>query len=143
MGRSVIVLVDDSEHDRDFFHAAWATITDHPVLTFEDGTDFLAAVADGLRPRLVFLDVHMSGLGGEGVLEALLHRRKKSTDDVGHLDGLGFPVVVLTSDVNPAKATRMTVELGAATYIVKPSSLDDLERILTELHDAIVVRSVT
>ena len=81
-----------------------------------DGRQALAAVGEK-RPDIVFLDVSMPGLSGLDVLDAI----KK-------LDA-GIDVIMVTADVDDESARR-ALAAGAFDYIVKPFTLDYLEKVL-------------
>ena len=81
-----------------------------------DGHQALAAAGEK-RPDIVFLDVSMPGLSGLDVLDAI----KK-------LDA-GIDVIMVTADVDDETAKR-ALGAGAFDYIVKPFTLEYLEKVL-------------
>ncbi|HEU4628463.1 MAG TPA: HD domain-containing phosphohydrolase [Gemmatimonadaceae bacterium] len=69
-----------------------------------------------VAPDLVLLDLHMPGVDGFAVLEALRHAA--AGDDY-------VPVVVLTGD-GAVEAKRRALALGATDFIAKPFDLDEI-----------------
>ena len=83
------------------------------VLLAHDGQAALACIREE-RPHLVFLDLHMPGLGGLDVLkEALL------------LDET-IKIIVITA-VEDEQTLKQVKALGAADYVMKPFSLEYLQ----------------
>jgi CheY-like chemotaxis protein len=73
-------------------------------------------------PDLVLLDINMPGLSGLEVLAYL--RREPRLHRV--------PVVVITADEQP-ETRQQALQAGAQGFLVKPITLDDLERELQRL----------
>jgi len=78
----------------------------YPVALFEDGVSLLAAQARQAF-GCVLLDLHMPGMNGFSVLQALGARP-------GHP-----PVIVITGQDKPGNEARVTA-LGASAYLTKP-----------------------
>jgi len=75
------------------------------------------------RPDVIFLDLHLPGLDGLDVC-----RRIKSSPELG-----GTQVIALTSvEEGPANYSRI-YEQGAAAYLRKPFTPDDLRRVLAKV----------
>ena len=70
---------------------------------------------------IIFLDINMPGLDGFEVLAFL--RREPDLREV--------PVVVVTSDDQPETARRVR-ETGALKMMLKPASVEGLEKVLTQ-----------
>lgn len=113
------ILVADDDPDDLFFAVRLLrkTGTSNPVITFDDGTgvvDYLSRAwltppADrSLLPRLLFLDLKMTGLGGFAFLEWLQDHRARAPLNVVVLSGSDEP-----EDVERAK------KLGAKRYLAK------------------------
>lgn len=81
-----------------------------------DGHQALAAVRDK-RPDVVFLDVSMPGLSGLDVLDAI----KKHDESID--------VIMVTADSDD-ETGRRALSSGAFDYIMKPFTLDYLEKVL-------------
>lgn len=132
-----ILVADDDPDDRFFIRRLIAkTGTDHPVRTFDDGTEvvnFLGAIAAAgpdvrkRAPRLLFLDLKMTGLGGFGFLQWL--REQKSA--------LPMTVVVLSNSAEPADVAQ-AMALGAHRYLVKYPSVQTFSTIIRSVYPAAV-----
>lgn len=118
-----VLVVDDSDEDAaltlDTLRSVAPEVT---VLRLIDGkqalhficaTDGFASRPDGL-PKLVLLDLHMPGMDGIAVLQALRARP----------DTRRLPVVLWTSGSN-ALFIEQGLQAGASAYHVKPTRLDD------------------
>lgn len=91
------------------------------VILFPDGDSFLAEYSR--RPlAAVLLDLHMPGLDGFAILEALAGRPSR------------LPVIVITGHDESGTAARVAA-LGAAAYLLKPVDerplLEALRRVLS------------
>ena len=95
----------------------------HEVAAAADGGEALAALAAGLRPDLVLLDLSMPGLDGWEVL-----RRLKSHVDP-HI--AGAPVVVMTGRSSELDRIRGGIE-GAVRYLTKPVEMGALSQVVAE-----------
>lgn len=89
------------------------------VATFPSGEALLAAVA-ARPPDDVLLDLHLPGLRGPDLVAALAER--------------GIAVVVMTGLDRPG-SREACLGAGAAAYVTKPVSLDDLVRLLGPVPD--------
>ena len=134
-----ILVVDDSEEDALLTLDALRSVApDVAVLRLIDGeqalhficaTDGYAGRPPGL-PKLVLLDLHMPGMDGFAVLQAL--RARPDTRDL--------PVVLWSSSSNQL-LVEQGLEAGASAYHVKPAALDayraEINTIVQRwLHDA-------
>lgn len=84
------------------------------VATASDGVDGLEQ-AFSLRPSLILLDLLLPKLDGHMVLRALRHDERTSS----------IPVVVLSAVADPTEREN-ALEEGAADYLVKPFTPQDL-----------------
>ena len=73
----------------------------------------------GFTPQFVCLDINMPGVDGIEVLSFL--RREPRLENV--------PVIVITSDDQP-ETRKKVMKLGANSMIIKPATIDALERAL-------------
>lgn len=134
-----ILVVEDSEEDALLTLGALRNAApDVAVLRLVDGeqalhficaTDGYAGRPAGL-PKLVLLDLHMPGMDGIAVLQALRARP----------DTQGLPVVLWSSSDNQL-LIEQGLEAGASAYHVKPTALDayraEIDTIVQRwLHDA-------
>jgi len=82
------------------------------VEEYERGEDFLAALYSH-SPDCLLLDLHMPGINGFDVLEAVRSRQ------------ISLPVIVVTAHDEPGTAERVRA-LGACAYLKKPVDRDAL-----------------
>ncbi|CAA9276954.1 MAG: hypothetical protein AVDCRST_MAG76-3740 [uncultured Acidimicrobiales bacterium] len=99
----------------------------HEVEVAADGAAALAAVADGLRPDLVMLDLTMPGVDGLEVL-----RRLKADPDP---DIAATPVVLLTGRSGELDRIRGGIE-GALSHLTKPVAMAALTQVVTDSLEA-------
>ena len=111
-----ILLVDDDIDDQHFFCEALGTL--HPSVKCEIANDGVEAMQMLEHPPLydlIFLDLNMPRMGG---FECL--KRLKSDDHFKEI-----PVVVISTS-NRKHDIEKSLELGAATYVNKPPTYDEL-----------------
>ncbi len=75
-----------------------------------------------MLPDLVLLDINMPGLSG---LEVLAYLRREPRLH-------GVPVVIITADEQP-ETRQQALQAGAQGFLLKPITLDNLERELQRL----------
>ena len=130
---SPILVADDDADDRYFIRRFISkTGTPNPVKVFDDGSEvvnYLGAIAAAgpevrrRAPRLLFLDLKMTGLGGFGFLEWV--RQQKSA--------LPMTIVVLSNSAEPEDMAR-AMELGAHRYLVKYPSIHTFSTIIRSVY---------
>lgn len=118
-----ILLVEDREEDAELAMMAlkknnlvntikWVEDGQQAIdFLFPNGTD---GEDDGLRPKLVLLDLKMPRIGGIEVLRAIRNNKKTKT----------MPVVVLTTSKEERDVVE-AYELGVNSYILKPVDFDN------------------
>ena len=105
-----ILLVEDDPADAELtLHALARSGIDPVVEHAPDGEAALSALGDGVRPRLVLLDLKLPGMTGLELLQAL-----RADARTRHL-----PVVVFTSSAEPRDLSG-SYGLGANGYAQKP-----------------------
>lgn len=114
-------MVDDDEDDQ---FLVSQVLTQHTpgssVQMLSDGEELLAALTQTKPlPDLVLLDLNMPRMGG---LEALKHIREDRAYD-------GMPIVILTTSDSDADRQQARA-LRATDYLVKPGTLDDMNRLI-------------
>ena len=124
-----ILLVEDSEAD---IEMTLRSLNEYNVCNAiqvaRDGREALDMLfagrdgAEGIRPRVVFLDLKLPKVSGHEVL-----RRMKSDEKTREI-----PVVVMTSSGQQADIDRC-YEMGANSYVVKPIGFQDFSRVVKEL----------
>lgn len=108
-----ILIVDDDAYLRDGL-AEWLSMEGYTVLTAIDGADGLR-MASTHAPDLVICDVVMPGMDGLNMLAAFGQQPA--------LDAI--PVILLSADVK-IDNIRRAMQLGAADYLLKPFTCEDL-----------------
>lgn len=120
MGNECILLVEDDDNDVIFLRRALSAAgINNPLEVVHDGQTALAYLRGEGKysdrdhyplPGLVFLDLNLPLTNGHEVLESL------QADP----DTAGLLVIVFTSSAEP-RDVRRSYELGARSYLVKPS----------------------
>ncbi len=123
------MLVDDDENDRLTFQRLLKSEgIDVELIMARDGREALdQLISDRFlqfqdKPDLILLDLNMGILDGFETLKIL--KTSESTRSI--------PVVVLTTSSNK-RDIEASYALGANSYIVKPTSLDDFSKIIRGL----------
>jgi two-component system chemotaxis response regulator CheY len=111
MPLKTILVVDDSETIRQSV-AGGLERAGYVVTTARDGVEGLQHIQSD-APSLVILDMNMPRMNGIELLESLDVR------------GSGLPVVLLTTEVQPALMARAK-KAGARGWMVKPVDMDQL-----------------
>ena len=125
--KTKILLVEDSEDDAFFFDlalqkSAWPCQLVH-VVDGGQAVDYLEASGKTeTRPEIIFLDLKMPGLTGFDVLQWIAGQNFQPR----------LNVVVLSGSNQQADIVQAR-ELGAAGYLVKPVSPDELKQRLAAL----------
>lgn len=115
-----VLVADDKESSREFVR----TVLEHAGCVVEeaaDGREALTKVTED-PPDLVVLDLHMPGLDGFGVMEALRQDARY----------LSLPVVALTASAMQGDRER-ALAAGFVDYMTKPISLSVLRNRLLGL----------
>lgn len=102
----LVRVVDDDAAVRDSLEAL-LVVAGYEVATFGSAEEFLAAPPEDGELGCILLDLHMPGIGGFGLLEALRVRR------------IQLPVVVLTAAREGGLHDRART-LGARLILTKP-----------------------
>ena len=117
-------MIDDDVDDQKIFSIIAEEIDDSVTCTFaSDGVDALEKLRSGsCSPDLIFLDVNMPRMDG---IECL--KRIKATKELDHI-----PVFMYSTTADP-DTMRLTKQLGAREFIVKPSNIADLSAVLSTI----------
>ncbi len=115
-----VVVVDDNIDDKEFLrHELGFLFGETPVITFFSGNALIAYLQDHPRaqeiPRMILLDLYMTGIDGIRVLEFLRRSEKYS----------GIPVIVVSGTDDSAKI-RAALAAGAQAFLQKPVSRRDI-----------------
>ncbi|MEO0324900.1 MAG: response regulator [Myxococcota bacterium] len=130
-----ILLIEDSEPDRELLRVALARLDDPPGLeeaaTGEAGLASLQESLDGANlPALVLLDINLPGVDGHEVLARIRTRAGIA----------GVPVVMLSTSSDPTEVRRC-YEAGANAYLVKPASVKRQTQMLADLRSFFFVQA--
>jgi DNA-binding NtrC family response regulator len=109
---TIKILIADDERAARFGMAKALAQGGYQVIEAADGRAALDAIRTGL-PDLVFLDLNMPGLDGQGVLRELAG------------SAAGCDIVVVTAN-DTIQAAVECMKLGAADYITKPYEVEQL-----------------
>jgi len=92
--------------------------------SFYDARSAVDRLAAGIRPDLVLLDINFPEVSGMDMLEYL--RRSEKWKDL--------PVIMLSSETADTVVDE-AIAKGANGYIMKPVSLDELQKALAEVQN--------
>jgi putative two-component system response regulator len=109
-----VLLVDDQELNLRLMRQVLEKTGLHDITTTQDPYA-VAALVSLHTPDLIVVDLHMPGLDGFGVMEAL----RPQIEFAGYL-----PILVLTADVTEESRTR-ALKAGARDFLTKP--IDNME----------------
>lgn len=124
------LLVEDDENDVFFFERAWKTVgVASPLHVARDGKAAIARLSDGSQPDsqfpcLVILDLNLPFRNGFDVLQWI---RESAPNPL-------VPVIVLTSSISDSDMAK-AYQLGANSYLAKPTQPDDLVKLLQSFSD--------
>lgn len=117
---SKILFCEDDDLVRKMLKVATRTMP-HETVMAGDGLQALEII-ERQPPDLIFLDLHMPGMTGGELTEALR----------GRAEWAKIPVVLMTGD--PENAASLAVARhGAAGYLAKPFHLEDLRKTIQQL----------
>jgi len=111
-------IVDD---DQEMSHAMgmMLELLDCQTRSFLHARNAAQTLLTGERPDLIVLDIHMPEVSGLDLLEFL--RRRPEWEDL--------PVVMLSSEAADVTVDE-AMELGADGYVMKPVTLEELEKVI-------------
>lgn len=116
-------LIDDDDDDRDIFAIALQKANgENECVMAKNGIDAVKIInEENFTPTYIFVDLNMPLMSGKECLQVLKKSRFAR-----------IPVIVYTTSSN-TKDIEETQRLGATHYLVKPTSVSILSRILTNL----------
>lgn len=125
MGKKTCFLIDDDEDDRDIFAMALENASaDIELAIAKNGLDAVKHIEQnpGFNPEFIFIDLNMPYISGIECLEKIkLHKRL-----------IKVPVIMYTTS-SYQKDVQESKELGASHFLVKPSGMAALTRVLANL----------
>ncbi|MBV6451220.1 MAG: Chemotaxis protein CheY [Anaerolineales bacterium] len=113
--RDIWVVDDDEEMSRAV--GLMLELLDCRVIAFNSVRPAAQSIVGGKKPDLIILDVNMPEVSGLDMLE-FLRRRPESKD---------LPIIMLSSESDDGTIDR-AVALGADSYILKPVTVEELEK---------------
>jgi two-component system, response regulator len=119
-----ILLVEDNPNDAELTQRALRkTDIGARLLVARDGAEAIERVlTEGLRPRVIFLDLKLPKIDGMEVLRRI--RADERTKQI--------PVVVLTSS-QEERDINESYKLGVNSYVVKPVEFDKFYKTVSDL----------
>jgi signal transduction histidine kinase/DNA-binding response OmpR family regulator len=123
-GRDVVLVVDDDEDMREMMSRMLSAQGYRPVVA-SSGEEGLALAVE-VQPTAITLDVLMPGQDGWSVLKTL-----KADEQLKHI-----PVIIITM----VSERQLALSLGAAAYMQKPISKQELSATLTRVQEQSQIR---
>jgi CheY-like chemotaxis protein len=116
--KQVWIVDDDEEMIRAI--GLMLKMLDCEVRSFHNARSAAQTLLTGKTPQLLFLDINMPEISGLDMLEFL--RRRPEWKEL--------PIVMLSSE-SADKTIDRALMLGADAYIMKPATLEELEKAMT------------
>lgn len=113
--RQVWIVDDDEDMSRAI--GLMLKVLDCEVIAFHSARPVVQTLLTGKSPELLLLDINMPEVSGLDVLEFL--RRRKEWKEL--------PIIMLSSDAAESMVDK-TLEMGADSYLMKPVTLEELEK---------------
>jgi CheY-like chemotaxis protein len=112
-------IVDD---DEEMLHAMglMLKVLDCDVRSFHSARSAVQTLLTGKTPQVLILDINMPEVSGLDFLEFLRRRPEWK----------GLPVIMLSSESADITVDR-ALQLGANAYVMKPTTIEELEQALT------------
>lgn len=113
--REIWVVDDDEEMSRAV--GLMLELLDCKVTTYNNVRSAAQRIVAGKKPDLIVIDVNMPEISGLDMIE-FLRRRPESKE---------LPIIMLSSEADEATIDK-AMALGADTYILKPATVEELEK---------------
>jgi CheY-like chemotaxis protein len=113
--REIWVVDDDEEMSRAV--GLMLELLDCKVTAYNNVRSAAQMIVSGKKPDLIILDVNMPEVSGLDMVE-FLRRRPESKE---------LPIIMLSSESNDDTIDK-ALELGADSYILKPVTVEELEK---------------
>jgi DNA-binding response OmpR family regulator len=114
--------IDDEEILEEIFLSIDSSVRPQFINNGEKLVTFLENAADEHLPCLIILDYNMPGLNGAEILKSLQQNERMNT----------VPKIIWSTS-NATGYKNTCLELGACDYLVKPSSIKELENMLKHM----------
>ena len=134
MKKYAIVTVDNDEDELFFMKEAFeATEMFQVIAQFESGDELIDWLNNNptVLPEIILTDLNMPGKNGYDIIEDIT-----SHDQFSHLP------VIITSTSSTKSIIDKCLALGAADYIVKPSSFIEYKFFIKDLYNAIKEKQI-
>ena len=112
------LIVDDNRQTADALHQMLDVLGVQARVAY-GSSPAISILGSGFTPSLICLDINMPGIDG---IEILLYLRREPRL-------VSIPVIVITSDDQP-ETRRKVMSGGATELIIKPATIDTLEKAL-------------
>ena len=120
--KRVWIVDDDEEMNRAI--GLMLNMLDCEVTSFHNARAAAKTLLSGKTPQVLFLDINMPEVSGLDMLEFLRRRHEWKE----------LPIIMLSSESADSTVDK-ALQLGADAYIMKPATLDELEKAMaTALH---------
>jgi two-component system chemotaxis response regulator CheY len=116
--RRVWIVDDDEEMNRAI--GLMLNMLDCEVTSFHTARSAAKTLLTGKTPQVLFLDINMPEVSGLDMLEFLRRRHEWKE----------LPIIMLSSESADSTVDK-ALHLGADAYIIKPATLDELEKAMT------------
>jgi len=119
---NLIIIADDDSDDILFFLTALLSRPiELTVITVPNG-ERLIEILEAVSPNFIFLDINMPKKNGFESLKVI--RSEKKTNQ---------PTVIMCSTSNAGNDLKISQELGADMYVVKPNNVEHLGKMIDEI----------
>jgi DNA-binding response OmpR family regulator len=113
--RQVWIVDDDEEMNRAI--GLMLKVLDCEVISFRNVRSAVQTLLTGEIPELLLLDINMPEVSGLDMLEFLRRRREWKE----------LPIIMLSSEAAESMVDK-TLHLGADAYLMKPVTIEELEK---------------
>jgi len=116
-----VLIADDEEHLREIVKSVCESLNCDVVGEASNGQEAVDLYRS-LKPQLTLLDINMPGMDGKAALKAIK-------------DEFPEAIIVMISSLTDMDLVKACLEAGAANYISKDSSLNEIRRDLKKTWD--------
>ena len=119
-----VLLIENSVEDVILFeHCLEEQQFEGEIMVLSQGTEAISYLKQNPtnHPAMIMMDMFLEDMDGAELMEEL-----------NTVEGLSHIPVILTSGMDPCNLQRLSEELGASSYLVKPMGLDALHEYTRE-----------